>query len=107
MEQIGVCAGGYQTANKAVLEHIARPAGILADDDSGGAVRAGAALQLGVVPAEKTPDLESVVSGKIAVGFSPEAVGSKIFSHIFLLTILTISICLISPVLPRRLNSIL
>ena len=81
VQQIGVCAGGYQTANKAVLEHIARPAGILADDDSGGAVRAGAALQLGVVPAEKTPDLESVVSGKIAVGFSPEAVGSKIFAH--------------------------
>ena len=81
VEQIGVCAGGNQTAHQAVLEHVARPAGILADDDSGGAVGAGAALQLGVVPAEKTTDLEGVVSGKIAVGFSTEAVGSKIFAH--------------------------
>ena len=81
VEQVGVRAGGHQAAHQAVLKHIAGPAGILADDDPGRTVGPAAALQLGIVPAQETPHLIGVVGGQIAVGLSPEAIGSKVFSH--------------------------
>ena len=81
MEQVGVGAGGYQATHQRVFKHVAGAAGVLADDDSGGAVVAFAPVQLGVVPAQETAYLVGVVSGEGAVGFPTEAVGSKIFAH--------------------------
>ena len=81
VQQISVSAGGHQTSYQTVLKHIAAAAGILSDDHSCRTVLAAAAAQLGVVPAQETANFIGVVGGQSAVGFSPEAVGSKILSH--------------------------
>ena len=81
MQQVCVCAGGYQTAYQAVLEHVAASAGIFTNDNPGRTVTAIAPAQLGVIPAQKPAHLESMIGGQITVGFSPEAVSSKILSH--------------------------
>ena len=57
MEQVGVCTGGGQTCDQAVLEHIRAAAGILANDDAGRLVVAVALAQGVVVPARKRPTL--------------------------------------------------
>ena len=81
VQQIGIGTGGHQAAYQAVLKHIAGPAGILADDDPGRLIGAAPALQLAVVPAQKTAHPKGVVSGEGAVGFPAEAVSSEILSH--------------------------
>ena len=81
VQQIGVCAGGSQTSNQAILEHIGAAAGILANDDAGGLVVAVALAQGVVVPSQEAANLVSVVSGQINASFPTEAIGSKIFSH--------------------------
>ena len=81
VQQIGIRSGSHQTADQRVFKHIAGAAGILTDDDPGRTVSTAAALQLGVVPAEETADFERMVGSQCDVGFSSEAVSSKIFSH--------------------------
>ena len=81
VQQVGIRAGGHQTAHQAVLKHIAGTAGILADDDSRRIVGTGPALQLAIVPAQETPHLEGVVGSQGYVGFAAEAVSAKVFSH--------------------------
>ena len=81
MQQVGVCAGGSQTCDQTVLEHIRAAAGILANDDAGGLVVAIARAQCIVVPAQEAANLVSVVSGQINACFPTETIGSKIFSH--------------------------
>ena len=81
MQQIGVSAGSHQTAYQRVFKHITAAAGVFADDDPGRTVSTAAALQLGIIPAQKTADFKGMVSSQVAVGFSPEAVGSEIFTH--------------------------
>ena len=81
VEQVGIRPGGNQSAHQGVFKHVAGAAGVLADDNPGRIVTAGPALQLAVVPAQKTAHLISVVSSQTAVGLPPEAVGSKIFTH--------------------------
>ena len=79
VEQVGIRAGGHQTAHQGVLEHVAGAAGVLADDDPGRTVGTAAALQLGVVPAQEAPHLPGMVRGKRAVRFAPKSVGTEIF----------------------------
>ena len=81
VQQVGIGTGGHQAAHQAVLEHVAGAAGSLADDDVGWTVGAAAALQLGVVPAQKPTDPECMVSGQSHSGIPPEAVRSKIYAH--------------------------
>ena len=67
VEHVGVRAGGHQAGYQGVLEHVAGAAGVLADDDAGGALFGGAALLCGpgpffcIVPAEETADFIGVV----------------------------------------------
>ena len=81
VEQVGVRAGGHQTAHQGVLEHVAGAAGVLADDDPGGTLLALPAAELGEVPAQEAAHLKSVVRGQIHIGFPTEAVSTEIFSH--------------------------
>ena len=62
MEQISIRAGGNQSTHQAVLKHIAGTPGILTDNNLGRRIRTAAALQLGIVPAQKTTDLKRVIS---------------------------------------------
>ena len=64
MQQVGICAGGGQTGNQTVLEHIGAAAGILADDDACRLVVAVALAQCVVVPAEEATNLVSMVGGQ-------------------------------------------
>ena len=81
MEQVGIRTGGHQAAHQTVFKHVAGPAGVLADDDPGRLIKTGTAFQLAVVPAQETANLKGMVSGQIYIGFSAEAIGSKIFTH--------------------------
>ena len=45
VQQVGICAGGGQTGNQTILEHIRAAAGILANDDTGRLVIAVALTQ--------------------------------------------------------------
>ena len=53
-----------------MLQHVAGPAGVLADDDAGLMIPA-------VVPADEPSDLVRVLYGQILVGFAAETVCSK------------------------------
>ena len=81
MEQISICAGGSQTGNQTVLEHIRAAAGILADDDTSRLVVAVALTEHIVIPTQKTANLVGVVSGQRDSSFTTEAISPKILSH--------------------------
>ena len=81
MEQVSVCAGGGQTCDQTILEHIGATAGILANDDTGRLVVAIALTESIIIPAQKTAYLVGVVGGQVHTGLATEAVGSKILSH--------------------------
>ena len=76
MHDVCVGTGGHEARAERVLEHVARTAGVLTDDDFRFFAFAGA-----VVPAEETADLDGVFKGQVFVGFAAEAVGSEIFTH--------------------------
>ena len=78
VQQIGVGARGGETGAQRVLEHVARAAGVLADDDLGLVVPS-------VVPADVAADAEGVVDGQSDVGLAAEAVRPKVFTHVFYL----------------------
>ena len=81
MEQVGIRAGGHETADQGVLKHVAGAPGVLANDDPGRAFLPLPAAELGEVPAQEAADLEGVVGGEGQIGFPAEAVGSEIFAH--------------------------
>ena len=81
MQQISICAGSGDASGQRILKHIAGAAGVLADDDPGIFFDPFPALQFAVVPAQETAHLEGMVCRQIFVGFTTEAVGSKIFTH--------------------------
>ena len=69
-----------QARRDGILQHIARPARVLADQDAGTVVgHMEAGKRRGVVPAEKTPYPIGVVGGQSHVGFPPEAVRAEVF----------------------------
>ena len=72
VQQVGVRAGAGEPRGERALEHVARTAGVLAYDYLGLVLAA-------VVPADETPNLEGVLGGQIHIGFTTEAVGSKVF----------------------------
>ena len=67
VEHIGVRAGSHQARHQRIFKHVAGTAGVLADDDAGGALFGGPAFFRGagpffcIVPAEETADFISVV----------------------------------------------
>ena len=79
VQHIGIRPRRRDPGNECIFKHIARAAGILADDD---ARTLAAFLLLPVIPAQEAADLIGMVSREPKVGFSAEAVRSKIFSHI-------------------------
>ena len=79
MEQIGIGSGSGQSRGQRVLKHIAGPSGILADDDPG-------LVLLSIVPSQETSYFKRMLHCQTYVGLSPEAVSSKILSHILLLS---------------------
>ena len=79
VEQVGICAGGGQTCDQTIPEHIGAAAGILANDDAGGLIVAVALAQCVVVPAQETANLVGMVGGQINTSFTTEAISSKIF----------------------------
>ena len=81
MEHIGIRAGGGETRDQRILKHIAGAAGVLTNHDSGRAVLSAAPPDLGVIPAQKTAYPIGVIRRQGHVGFSPEAVRTKIFTH--------------------------
>ena len=87
VEHIGVRAGGHQAGYQGIFEHIGAAAGVLADDDAGGALLHRAALLCGpgpffcIIPAEKTADLIGVVCCQIDIRFPTEAVGAEVTGH--------------------------
>lgn len=81
VQQVGICAGGSQTCNQTILEHIRAAAGVLADYNACRLVVAVALAQGVVIPAQKTTNLVSVVGGQRDPSFATEAIGSKILSH--------------------------
>ena len=81
VQQVGICAGGSQTCNQTILEHIRAAAGILANDDAGRLTVAVTLAESIVIPAQKTTNLLGVVSGQRDPSFATEAIGSKVFSH--------------------------
>ena len=50
VQQIGICAGGSQTGDQTILEHIGAAAGVLANDDTGRLFVAVALTQSVVIP---------------------------------------------------------
>ena len=90
VQKIRVRAGSHQAAHQAVLEHIGRAPGVLADDDAGRAFLAGQALLRRaaaffiIIPAQEPAYLVCVVGGQGDIGFPAEAVGAKIFTHTFI-----------------------
>ena len=81
VQQVGVCAGGGQTSDQTILEHIGAAAGVLTDDDAGRLVVAVAFTQSVVIPAQETPHFICVVGGQSDSGFAADAIGSKILSN--------------------------
>ena len=81
VQQVGVCAGGGQTCDQAVLKHIGAAAGVLANDDTSRLVVVVALPDHIVIPAEEAPHLIGMVSGQSDSSFTTEAIGPKIFSH--------------------------
>ena len=79
VQQVRVRAGGGKPRAERRFKHIARAAGVLADNDLC-PVRFAA-----VVPAEVAANAECVVDCQIYVCFPAEAVSSEIFTHCFLL----------------------
>ena len=82
MEQIGVRAGSRQTCRQRILKHIAGAAGILSNDNF-------RFMLPPEIPSQVAPHLVGMFYRKIYIGFSPEAVGSEIFTHTLCLPILT------------------
>ncbi len=81
VQQVGICAGGSQTCNQTVLEHIRAAAGVLTDDDTGRVIITVALTQSVIIPAQKTTNLVGVVGSQSYSSFTTEAIGSKILSH--------------------------
>ena len=81
VQQVGICAGGSQTCNQTILEHIRAAAGILANDDVSRLVVAVALPQCIIILAQKAAYLAGVVGGQRDPSFATEAIGSKILSH--------------------------
>lgn len=82
VQQVGICAGGGQASNQAILEHIGATASVFANDDAGKLVVAVALTQGVVVPAQKTANLVGMICGQSDPSFTTEAIGSKILFHI-------------------------
>ena len=81
VQQVGICAGGGQACDHAVLEHTRAAAGVLANNDACRLVVAVALTQSVIVPAQKTTNLVGVVSGQRDPSFTTEAISSKILSR--------------------------
>ena len=79
VQHIGIRPRRGDPGNERIFKHIARAACILANDD---ARTLAAFLLLPVIPAQEAADLIGMVCREPKVGFSAEAVRSKIFSHI-------------------------
>ena len=78
VQHIGIRPRRRDPGNERIFKHIARTAGILADDD---ARTLAAFLLLPVIPAQKAADLIGMICREPQIGFPAEAVRSKIFSH--------------------------
>ena len=85
MEQICVRPGCRQPGRQRVLEHVTASSGVFSDDDS-------CFVLLSKIPAQVASHFECMLYGQDNIGFSPEAVSSKIFSHFFYLLILKFAI---------------
>ena len=79
VQHICVRAGGSDARDQSMLQHIAGPAGILADDDAGLVVAA-------VIPADEPTDLIGMLDGQYLVDLAAKTVCSEIFTHVYLLT---------------------
>ena len=77
MQKIGISTRCSKACAQCRLEHIARTAGVLADDNT-------SLVFLAVVPAEIAAYLKCMHDRKVNIRFPAEAVSSEIFSHDFM-----------------------
>ena len=71
MQKISICSGSGKSCNKGILKHIAASSGILTDHDS-------CAVFLAVIPSDITSHFEGMLHCQHFIGFTTEAVCSKI-----------------------------
>ena len=81
MEQAGFRAGGGDAAGEGILKHIAGAPGVLADDDPGRTLQSLLPSEISIIPAQKAAHLKGMIHRQGHIGFPPEAIGSKIFTH--------------------------
>ena len=81
MKQVCICPGSYQTTYQCVFKHIAGSPGIFSDDDPCRCIIPVSAFLFSVVPAQESADFVCVVCSQVFIGFSTEAIRSKIFTH--------------------------
>ena len=82
VEHVSIGTGRGQAGDQGVLKHITGAAGVLADHHTGRFGISVAALHFSVIPAQKAADFISMVCCQGYIGFTTEAVGSEIFTHI-------------------------
>ena len=82
MQKVGICTGCSDSCGDRIFKHIAGTSRILTDDDA--AVLA-VFLLLSIVPSEELAYTEGTVGRQIDIGLTTVTIGSKIFSHCFLL----------------------
>ena len=81
MQQVSVRAGGGQSCDQTVFEHIGAAAGVFADYNACRLVVAIALAEHIVIPAQKATNLVGMVGSQINTSFTTEAIGPKILSH--------------------------
>ena len=82
MQKVGICTGRSDPCGDRIFKHIAGTSRILTDNDA--AVLAVFSL-LSIVPSEELAYTEGTVGRQIDIGLTTVTIGSKIFSHCFLL----------------------
>ena len=85
VQQVRLRAGGGQAPDQRVLEHVARSPRVLAHRDAHGTSLPRFSILLLKVPSKEAPDLVRMLRRELDVRLAPEAVGSKILSHLSLI----------------------